>query len=118
FWKTLVAVGVEEIEASFPAASQTDFAFVPTLLREGHIPVATTIQVLTHARPHLIAPPFVSLPCSKNPIAHLYNATCPSPPTLAFPLPPACATHTSTQGCTVSTPSHGASLNCRSNCAG
>lgn len=38
FWKTLVAVGVKEIEASFPAASQTDFDFVRTLIEDNHIP--------------------------------------------------------------------------------
>jgi len=37
FWKTLVSVGVKEIEASFPAASQTDFDFVRTLIEDGHI---------------------------------------------------------------------------------
>ncbi len=46
FWKTLVSVGVKEIEASFPAASQTDFDFVRTLIEDGHIPDDTTIQVL------------------------------------------------------------------------
>ncbi len=78
FWKTLVQVGVKEIEASFPSASQTDFDFVRTLIEEGHIPDDTTIQVLTQAREDLIARTFESLRGAKKAIVHLYNATCPS----------------------------------------
>lgn len=78
FWKTLVAVGVKEIEASFPAASQTDFDFVRTLIEGGHIPDDTTIQVLTQGREDLIERTFESLRGAKKAIVHLYNATCPS----------------------------------------
>ena len=78
FWKTLVSVGVKEIEASFPSASQTDFDFVRTLIEDGHIPDDTTIQVLTQAREDLIARTFESLRGAKKAIVHLYNATCPS----------------------------------------
>ncbi|PVZ12451.1 MULTISPECIES: 2-isopropylmalate synthase [unclassified Pseudomonas] len=78
FWKTLVGVGVKEIEAAFPSASQTDFDFVRTLIEEGHIPSDTTIQVLTQAREDLIARTFESLKGAKKAIVHLYNATCPS----------------------------------------
>ncbi|BBP72714.1 2-isopropylmalate synthase [Pseudomonas sp. Seg1] len=78
FWKTLVQVGVKEIEASFPAASQTDFDFVRTLIEEGHIPEDTTIQVLTQGREDLIERTFESLRGAKKAIVHLYNATSPS----------------------------------------
>ena len=78
FWKTLVQVGVKEIEASFPSASQTDFDFVRTLIEDGHIPDDTTIQVLTQAREDLIARTFESLRGAKKAIVHLYNATSPS----------------------------------------
>ncbi|MGE1084917.1 2-isopropylmalate synthase [Pseudomonas shirazensis] len=78
FWKTLVQVGVKEIEASFPSASQTDFDFVRTLIEGGHIPDDTTIQVLTQAREDLIARTFESLRGAKKAIVHLYNATSPS----------------------------------------
>jgi 2-isopropylmalate synthase len=78
FWKTLVSVGVKEIEASFPAASQTDFDFVRTLIEDGHIPDDTTIQVLTQGREDLIARTFESLRGAKKAIVHLYNATSPS----------------------------------------
>jgi len=77
-WKTLVSVGVKEIEASFPSASQTDFDFVRTLIEDGHIPDDTTIQVLTQAREDLIARTFESLRGAKKAIVHLYNATSPS----------------------------------------
>ncbi|WP_455922344.1 2-isopropylmalate synthase [Pseudomonas putida] len=78
FWKTLVSVGVKEIEASFPSASQTDFDFVRTLIEDNHIPEDTTIQVLTQAREDLIARTFESLKGAKKAIVHLYNATSPS----------------------------------------
>ncbi len=78
FWKTLVAVGVKEIEASFPAASQTDFDFVRTLIEGKHIPDDTTIQVLTQGREDLIERTFESLRGAKKAIVHLYNATSPS----------------------------------------
>ncbi|MBD1554401.1 2-isopropylmalate synthase [Pseudomonas typographi] len=78
FWKTLVAVGVKEIEAAFPSASQTDFDFVRTLIEGGHVPADTTIQVLTQAREDLIARTFESLRGAKKAIVHLYNATSPA----------------------------------------
>ena len=78
FWKTLVQVGVKEIEASFPAASQTDFDFVRTLIEGDHIPDDTTIQVLTQGREDLIERTFESLRGAKKAIVHLYNATSPS----------------------------------------
>lgn len=78
FWKTLVSVGVKEIEASFPAASQTDFDFVRTLIEGNHIPEDTTIQVLTQGREDLIERTFESLRGAKKAIVHLYNATSPS----------------------------------------
>src|SRR5476649_2364208 len=78
FWKTLVAVGVKEIEASFPAASQTDFDFVRTLIEDNHIPEDTTIQVLTQGREDLIERTFESLRGAKKAMVHLYNATSPS----------------------------------------
>ena len=78
FWKTLVQVGVKEIEASFPAPSQTDFDFVRTLIEGNHIPDDTTIQVLTQGREDLIERTFESLRGAKKAIVHLYNATSPS----------------------------------------
>ncbi len=78
FFKTLVAVGVKEIEVAFPSASQTDFDFVRLLIEDGHIPEDTTIQVLTQAREDLIARTFESLKGAPKAIVHMYNAVSPA----------------------------------------
>ena len=78
FFKTLVAVGIKEIEVGFPSASQTDFDFVRELIEGGHIPDDVTIQVLTQAREDLIERTFESLKGAKKAIVHYYNATAPS----------------------------------------
>jgi 2-isopropylmalate synthase len=78
FFKTLVQVGVKQIEVGFPSASQTDFDFVRELIEGGHIPDDTTIQVLTQAREDLISRTFESLKGAKQAIVHVYNATAPS----------------------------------------
>lgn len=78
FFKTLVAVGVKEIEVAFPSASQTDFDFVRLLIEDGHIPADTTIQVLTQAREDLIARTFESLKGAPKAIVHMYNAVSPA----------------------------------------
>jgi 2-isopropylmalate synthase len=78
FFKTLVQVGVKQIEVGFPSASQTDFDFVRTLIEDGHIPDDTCIQVLTQAREDLISRTFESLKGAKQAIVHVYNATAPS----------------------------------------
>lgn len=78
FFKTLVQVGIKQIEVGFPSASQTDFDFVRSLIEGGHIPDDTTIQVLTQAREDLISRTFESLKGAKRAIVHVYNATAPS----------------------------------------
>ncbi|WPC06048.1 2-isopropylmalate synthase [Pseudomonas benzenivorans] len=78
FFKTLVQVGIKQIEVGFPSASQTDFDFVRELIEGGHIPEDTTIQVLTQAREDLISRTFESLKGAKRAIVHVYNATAPS----------------------------------------
>lgn len=78
FFKTLVQVGIKEIEVGFPSASQTDFDFVRLLIEDNLVPDDTTIQVLTQAREDLIARTFESLQGAKKAIVHVYNATSPS----------------------------------------
>ena len=78
FFKTLVQIGLKEIEVGFPSASQTDFDFVRELIQGGHIPDDVTIQVLTQAREDLITRTFESLKGAKRAIVHYYNATAPS----------------------------------------
>src|SRR5690554_5046825 len=78
FFKTLVQIGIKEIEVGFPSASQTDFDFVRLLIEDNLVPDDTTIQVLTQAREDLIARTFESLQGAKKAIVHVYNATSPS----------------------------------------
>ncbi|UVE16783.1 2-isopropylmalate synthase [Pseudomonas sp. LS44] len=78
FFKTLVQVGVKQIEVAFPSASDTDFNFVRELIEGGHIPDDTTIQVLTQARDDLIIRTMESLKGAKKAIVHVYNATAPA----------------------------------------
>jgi 2-isopropylmalate synthase len=74
-FKLLVQVGFKEIEVGFPAASQPDFDFVRRLIDENLIPADVTVQVLTQARPELIARTFESLVGVRRAILHLYNST-------------------------------------------
>ncbi len=71
----LVELGFKEIEVGFPAASETDFAFVRELVEKDLVPDDVTIQVLTQARPELIARSFESIRGAKRAIMHLYNST-------------------------------------------
>jgi len=71
----LVKTGFKEIEVGFPAASQTDFDFVRELIEGNLIPHDVTIQVLTQARPELIARSFEALRGAQRAIMHLYNST-------------------------------------------
>src|SRR5215469_9007799 len=71
----LVRLGFKEIEVGFPAASETDFAFVRELVEEHLVPDDVTIQVLTQARAELIERTFESIRGAKRAIVHLYNST-------------------------------------------
>lgn len=74
-FRTLVTIGFKEIEVGFPAASETDFAFVRELIEKDLIPADVSIQVLTQARSHLIEKTFAAIQGAKSPIVHLYNST-------------------------------------------
>jgi 2-isopropylmalate synthase len=71
----LVKVGFKEIEIGFPAASQPDFDFCRKLIEEDRIPDDVHIQVLTQARPELIARTYEALAGAKRAIVHVYNST-------------------------------------------
>jgi 2-isopropylmalate synthase len=71
----LVKIGFKEIEVGFPAASQTDFDFVREIILQKLIPDDVTIQVLTQARPELIARTYESLQGARRAIMHVYNST-------------------------------------------
>lgn len=74
-FRILLKIGFKEIEVGFPAASETDFAFVRELIENDLIPDDVTIQVLTQAREHLIERTFEAIRGAKNSIVHLYNST-------------------------------------------
>ena len=71
----LLKIGFKEIEVGFPAASQTDFDFVREIIEQGLVPDDVTIQVLTQARPELIARTYESLRGARRAIVHVYNST-------------------------------------------
>jgi 2-isopropylmalate synthase len=71
----LVKTGFREIEVGFPAASQTDFDFLRELIEQRLIPDDVVIQVLTQARPELIARTYESLRGARRAIMHVYNST-------------------------------------------
>ncbi len=73
----LVRMGYKEIEVGFPAASETDFAFVRQLVEEDRVPEDVTISVLTQAREDLIERTVQSLVGIHHANVHLYNALAP-----------------------------------------
>ena len=77
FFKLLVDIGFKEIEVGFPAASETEYTFLRTLIENNMIPDDVTVQVLTQSREHIIKKTFEALDGIKNDnaIVHLYNST-------------------------------------------
>lgn len=75
FFKMLVKVGFKEIEVGFPAASETEYTFLRTLIEEDLIPDDVTVQVLTQSREHIIKKTFEAVRGCKKAIVHLYNST-------------------------------------------
>ncbi len=71
----LVGMGFKEIEVAFPAASQTDFDFVRSIIEGGRIPDGVAIQVLTQCRPELIERTFEAVKGARKVILHFYNST-------------------------------------------
>lgn len=70
----LVDIGFKEIEVGFPAASDTEYQFLRTLIERHMIPDDVTVQVLTQAREHIIRKTFDALEVP-HAIVHLYNST-------------------------------------------
>ena len=75
YFKFLLQIGFKEIEVGFPASSETEYAFLRTLIENDMIPDDVTIQVLTQSRRHIIKKTFSSLKGIKKAIVHLYNST-------------------------------------------
>ncbi len=75
FFKMLVKIGFKEIEVGFPAASETEYAFLRTLIERDLIPDDVAVQVLTQAREHIIRKTFEAVDGAPNAIVHVYNST-------------------------------------------
>ena len=74
-YQMLLEIGFKEIEVAFPAASETDYQFLRTLIENKMIPEDVTIQVITQAREHIIRRTFEALDGVPKAIVHLYNST-------------------------------------------
>ena len=85
-FEQLVKLGFKEIEVGFPAASQTDFDFLRELIERALIPEDVTIQVLTQARPEIIARTYQALDGARRVIMHVYNSTSITQRRLVFKL--------------------------------
>jgi len=96
----LVKIGFKEIEVGFPAASQTDFDFVRDIIERKLIPDDVTIQVLTQARPELIARTYESLKGARRAIMHVYNSTSVAQRRVVFRLDRAGITDIAVRGAT------------------
>ncbi len=94
----LVAMGYKEIEVGFPAASQTDFDFVREIIEQDAIPDDVRIQVLTQARPELIARTYESVEGAHSAVVHLYNSTSTLQRRVVFGLDRAGITRIATDG--------------------
>ena len=75
FFQLLVDVGFKMIEVGFPAASETEYQFLRTLIDQNMIPDDVTIQVLTQAREHIIKKTFEAVKGAPHAIIHVYNST-------------------------------------------
>ena len=56
----------------FPAASETEYVFLRTLIEQNLIPEDVTIQVLTQAREHIIRKTFEAVKGAPKAIVHVY----------------------------------------------
>ncbi len=74
YFKTLLDVGFKEIEVGFPAASQTEYEFLRTLIDNNMIPQDVTVQVLTQCREHIIRKTFDACKGAPSAIIHFYNS--------------------------------------------
>lgn len=75
FYRFLLELGFKEIEVGFPAASETEYEFLRTIIEDHLIPEDVSIQVLTQSRPHIIQKTFAAVKGAKNVVVHLYNST-------------------------------------------
>lgn len=75
YFQMLVNIGFKEIEVGFPAASETEYEFLRTLIEKDLIPEDVTIQVLTQCRDHIIRKTFEAVQGAPRAVVHFYNST-------------------------------------------
>lgn len=75
FYQMLLKIGFKHIEVGFPAASDTEYRFLRTLIERNMIPEDVTVQVLTQARDHIIKRTFEAVDGAPNAVVHVYNST-------------------------------------------
>lgn len=75
FFNMLVKIGFKEIEVGFPAASETEYEFLRTLIEKNMIPDDVTVQVLTQCRDHIIRKTFEAVKGAPKAVIHFYNST-------------------------------------------
>ncbi len=74
YYQVLLDVGFKEIEVGFPAASETEYEFLRTLIDRDMIPADVTVQVLTQCREHIIRKTFEACRGVRSAIIHFYNS--------------------------------------------
>ena len=74
YFQVLLDVGFKEIEVGFPAASETEYTFLRTLIDNNMIPGDVTVQVLTQCREHIIRKTFDACKGAPSAIIHFYNS--------------------------------------------
>ena len=75
FFQMLEKIGFKEIEVGFPAASDTEYEFLRTLIEKNMIPEDVTVQVLTQCRDHIIRKTFEAVKGAPRAVIHFYNST-------------------------------------------
>ena len=75
FYRMLLKIGFKEIEVAFPAASETEYKLLRTLIENDMIPEDVTVQVLTQCRDHIIRKTFEAVQGAPRAIIHFYNST-------------------------------------------
>ncbi len=74
YFGVLLKTGFKEIEVGFPAASETEYTFLRTLIERDLIPDDVTVQVLTQCREHIIRKTFEACKGAPGAIIHFYNS--------------------------------------------
>ena len=67
--------GNQALIVPFPAASETEYEFLRTLIEKDMIPDDVTVQVLTQCRDHIIRRTFEAVKGAPRAVIHFYNST-------------------------------------------